>query len=36
MNLKIGICDDDKFYLEDIKSKLDQYIINTDVNISYH
>ena len=36
INLKVGICDDDMIYLNDIKSKLDQYIINNDVNISYH
>ena len=33
INLKVGICDDDMIYLNDIKSKLDQYIINNDVNI---
>lgn len=36
MTLKVGICDDDEFYLREIKAKLDQYIISTDVNISYH
>lgn len=36
INLKVGICDDDMIYLNDIKSKLDQYIINNDVNISYY
>lgn len=35
LSLKIGICDDDIIYCNDIASKLDKYMISNDINISY-
>jgi len=35
LNLKIGICDDDMIYCNDIASQLDRYMMTYDVNISY-
>lgn len=35
LSLRAGICDDDLMYCYDIASRLDQYMISNDVNISY-
>lgn len=35
LSLKIGICDDDIVYCNDIASKLDHYMISYDIDISY-
>lgn len=35
LHLRIGICDDEDAYLQDITSRLDQYTIKYDIDISY-
>lgn len=36
LQLKIGICDDEEIYRNDIASRLDQYMISNDIDISYN